>query len=422
MSDSLSTDLASLRIDRTRPFSGPSAAAQSSTETRSAEGRRRSAFRRWLAAATVAGLGVASAIYARPLLARVQRPTVHLSEVAQVGPSQASTSLTATGYVVAQRMAKVGAKVQGRILRTHAREGDHVRQGDVLFELDPTDQRNDLAAARARTDVARAKATVARATLAETERSLAREKKLAATGAVAASTAEDLDARARSLSASVAAADAETKVASADAARLTDTLRDMRVLAPIDGILTTKPLEMGEVVNNDTPLVEISDMDSLLVEADVPEARAGTVMAAAPCEIVLDAFPNERHRGEVTSVGPRLNRAKATALVKVKFVDKVPELRAEMAARVGFLREALDPDQLHAPLKTVVPKAAVVERGGQKFVFVLRGDSVRLERIALGESLGAGFVVNDGPSPGTRVVESPSPDLVDGQTVKESEK
>ncbi|WP_394839521.1 efflux RND transporter periplasmic adaptor subunit [Pendulispora rubella] len=416
--DSLSAELASLRIDRadrngvSRPTSSPSPPA----------GRaRRGLSKRWIALLAMVGVGAVSAVSARPLLARVQRPVVRATEIAQVAPSQASVELTATGYVVAQRTAKVGAKVQGRITKTNAREGDRVRQGDVLFELDPTDQRRELAAARARVDVARAKVQVARATLAETERSLAREKKLAASGAVAAATAEDMETRSTSLSAAVSAAEAEIRAASADAARIEAALHDMRVLAPIDGVLTTKPLEVGEVVTNETPLVEILDPASLLVEVDVPEGRAGAVATDAPCEVVLDAFPNDRHRGQVVMVGPRLNRAKATAMVKVKFLDTVPQLRAEMAARVGFLREALDPEKLHAAPKSVVPKSAVVERGGQKVVFALRGDAVHLERVTLGEAFGAGFVLAEGPSPGTRVAENPGPDLVDGQMVKESE-
>ncbi|WP_394850220.1 efflux RND transporter periplasmic adaptor subunit [Pendulispora brunnea] len=413
--DSLSAELASLRIDRTGPSRG------SSSPSPPVRGTQGGLSKRWIALLAVAGVGAVSAVSARPLLARVQRPVVRMTEIAQVAPSQASVELTATGYVVAQRTAKVGAKVQGRITKTNAHEGDRVHQGDVLFELDPTDQRRELAAARARVEVARAKVQVARATLAETERSLAREKKLAASGAVAVATAEDLETRSLSLSASVAAAEAEIKAASADAARIEAALHDMRVLAPIDGVLTTKPLEVGEVVTNETPLVEILDPASLLVEVDVPEGRAGAVAVEAPCEIVLDAFPNDRHRGQVVMVGPRLNRAKATALVKVKFLDPVPELRAEMAARVGFLREALDPEKLHAAPQTVVSKSAIVERGGQKFVFALRGDAVHLERVTLGEALGGRFVLAEGPSSGTRVAENPGPDLMDGQMVKESE-
>ncbi len=407
--DSLSSELASLRIDRGTP-AGPHGRTH-----------RRLGNKYWIALGAVAGLG-AAALALRPALARWRRPAVRTAELAMVAPSRASVELTATGYVVAQRTAKVGSKIPGRIAKTHAHEGDEVHQGDVLFELDPTDQRNELAAARARIEVARAKAQVARATLAETARSLAREKKLAQSGAVGASTAEDREAHAGSLSAQVAASEAEVKAASADAARLAGTLRDMRVLAPIDGILTTKPLEAGEVVDNDSPLVEILDPRSLLVEVDVPEAREGAVAEGAPCEIVLDAFPNERHRGQVVMVGPRLNRAKATAMVKVKLLDEVPALRAEMAARVEFLREALDERALHAAPVMVAPDGAVVDRGGRKFVFAVREGAVHLEPVGLGAPSGAGLVLASGPAPGTRVVVNPSSDLIDGQAVQESER
>ncbi|WP_394828920.1 efflux RND transporter periplasmic adaptor subunit [Pendulispora albinea] len=428
MSDSLSTELASLRIDRGAPASSasPSSASRgsSSSTTTSHEGRRRRTIAKVLAGTmAVVALGAAAVVSARPLLASWQRPKVRVTEIATVvGGAQAESSLTATGYVVPQRLAKVGSKVQGRIVRTLAHEGDAVHRGDVLFELDPTDLRNELVSAGARIEVARAKAHVARATVAETQRTLARERKLAATGAVGTATAEDLEMREGLLTSQVAAAEAEVKAAAAEAARIRDSLHDMRVLAPIDGVLTTKPLEVGDVVTNETTLVEIVDPASLMVEADVPEARAGTVKPGTPCELVLDAFPTERRRGQVVLVGPRLNRAKATALVKVKFVDEVPELRAEMAVRVGFLREELDPAKLREPPKTVVPQSAVATRDGQKVVFVLRQETVRLERVALGESLGVGSVLAEGPPVGTRIVDDPSPELMDGQKVKEGDK
>jgi multidrug efflux pump subunit AcrA (membrane-fusion protein) len=143
------------------------------------------------------------------------------------------------------------------------------------------------------------------------------------------------------------------------------------------------------------------------------------VKTGAPCEVVLDAWPDKRLRGTVAEVTPRLNRAKATGTVKVKFVDAAERLLPEMAARVSFLTKALEVAEMKEPPKRLVPVSALVDRAGAKHVFVVDNGKVRLVNVTLGPPLGGGFELRDGPPPGTRVVKDPPPSLVDGQSVKE---
>jgi hypothetical protein len=194
----------------------------------------------------------------------------------------------------------------------------------------------------------------------------------------------------------------------------------------MDGMAVTKPSNVGDIVgpaalssNGATSLVDLVDMRSLLVEVDVPEAKLGLVRPNGPCEIVLDALPQQRFRGEVVELAPRLNRVKATGVVKVRFVDAPEALRPEMSARVSFLQRALGDAELAGPPKVIVPAAALVDRGGAKYVWVLEGGKVRLVPISLGAPFGTGFEVQSGPPPGTRLVRDPPPTLSEGQAVTE---
>ncbi len=155
--------------------------------------------------------------------------------------------------------------------------------------------------------------------------------------------------RQSSLEAQVKAADADTVAAQAEVSALSITLGSFKVVAPIDGIAVTKPSEVGDVVSPMSVLVELVDFASLLIETDVPEARMGVVKKGGPCEIVFDAYPDKRQRGEVVEIGPRMNRAKATGLVKVKLIDEAVATRPDMAARVSFLAKALDPTEMKEP-------------------------------------------------------------------------
>lgn len=403
MSDQLSADLASLRIDR-------------SVKPR----------RTWLRVGLwVAGVGAvlwAVVTFAVPALqARFFRTEVEVTEISSVSPTQADVELTATGYVIPQTTAKVGAKVIGRISKVNLREGQTVKAGDVIFELDALDQQAAVQSAAARAAAASARIASAKASSAETQLNYDRQKKLADTGAVPKATVEDLAARLDALDAQTKAAEAEAQAAQAETRALATGLGNLRILAPIDGTAVTKPASVGDIAGpaNVGSLVELVDFNSLLVEVDVPELRLGLVKKGGPCEIVLDALAPARFRGEVAELGPRLNRSKATGLVKVKFATIPEDLRPEMSARVSFRKKPMADAELQAAAKIVVPASAVVDVAGGKAVFVVDGGKVHKTTVQLGAPLGAGFVVDVGPGPGTRVVKDPPKELADGQTIKE---
>jgi multidrug efflux pump subunit AcrA (membrane-fusion protein) len=133
----------------------------------------------------------------------------------------------------------------------------------------------------------------------------------------------------------------------------------------------------------------------------------------------LDAYPDRRWRGEVTEVSPKLNRAKASATVKVRFLDRDDTVLPEMAARISFLETALDPTKLAEPPKTIVPESALTERGGGKFVFVVDSGRARAVPVTVGKAFAGGFELVAGPAPGTKVVSQPPATLEDGQAIRE---
>jgi HlyD family secretion protein len=384
MADPLSSDLAALRIRRDeKPERG---------------GKVR------VLVLTALGLGVVAAayVYGVPQLeARLFKAEVAFTEVARLSPAQASVDLTATGYVIPERSAKVGAAVAGRITKVMVREGQSVKAGDLLFELDAGDQQTNIATAQVRVQLERA-------------------KRLAESGAQAQATADDLAARLKALDEAARAADAEAGAAAADARGLSTNLRHYAVRAPIDGRVVGKPAELGEVVTIEArQLAQLVDFGSLVIEADVPEARLAMVKQGGPAEIVLDAYPDRRNRARVAEITPRVNRSKATVVVKVAFVDAIEGVLPEMAARVAFLSKAVDEAAIKEPPKVVLPSTALADRGGAKVVFVVDNGRARMAPVTLGPAFGDGFEMKEGPAPGTRLVKNPPATLADGQTLKE---
>lgn len=409
MSDTLSSDLASLKIDR------------------EAAPRRGGPWTTVVVVLALAALGVVAYVLGMPYLeARFFKTEVNLTEIALVSPAQSQIELSSSGYVVPQVRSHIGARIPGRVVKLMVKEGQRVEAGQVLIELERADQQAAIQSSRARAATARARVVSARASLQEVRKQAERERALVANGASAQAKLEDLELRAASLAEQVKASEAEVTAADSEIEALKVNLGHMTIAAPIAGTVLNKPPELGEVLGNDfgigtttTGTIELADFNTLMVETDVPEGRLHLVRIGSPCEIVLDAYPTRRYRGEAVEIMPKVNRSKATVGVKVRFVDTADSVLPDMAARVSFLAKALGADELKEKPKTVVPAAAVVERDGNKVVFVVDNEQVQMRPVTLGAAFADGFELMQGPEPGTKVVKSPPHTLADGQRIKE---
>jgi len=405
MSDQLSQDLKSLRIAR-----------EVNPEAR---GRT---VRIVVVLLVIIGLLAAGWLFLVPYLrSRLFKTEVVGTEIAMVSPSQGSTTLSSTGNVVAQVTAKVGAQVASRITKVYVKEGSTVKAGDPIADLDVAAANTGIASAGSRVVSARARVDTARAQLDEAKVQLDRERALLDRGVGTKAAVDDLTARVRSLTESVRAAETEVRAAQTDVSARRVEASYGRVVAPIDGTIISKPAQVGEVVALTTSpvIAEMADFSSLVVETDVPEASLGKITVPSPAEIRLDAYPDRRYRGETVAIGKKVDKAKASVIVKVKFLDPMEGVLPDMSATVSFLTAPLDPAKMKERSKPVVPKQAVTKRGGRDVVFVIEEGVVREVEVQLGPELGSGYELKAGPPPGTRVVSDPSGKLESGQKVKE---
>jgi len=408
VNDQLSSDLASLRINRDAPTPP-------------------SPLRRAVVPVLVLGvLGTAGYFGWLKLEGAIMKQEVKTTEVALISPSQAEVTVTATGYVIPQRTSKVGSKLPGRLSTVLVSEGETVKEGQVLARLEDEDQRSQIVAASSKVGVASARTSTARANLAEITQQVERERALVASGAVGKANLDNLVAREAALKEGVKASEAEAHAAQADVGTFGVGLKDRIIIAPIGGRIVTKPATVGEFVGgigNVGLVAEIVDFDSLVVETDVPETRLHQIKIGGPVEIVLDAYPNRRYRGVASELGLRVNRAKATVVVKVKFTDPMENVLPEMSARVSFLSKAITDAALKEAPKRVVAEGAIVDRGNQKVVFAIESGKLHSFPVKVGGPVGASAVeLIDGPAPGTKVVAKPTADTAEGQRIKETDK
>ena len=352
--------------------------------------------------------------------------TVDVTTVSMVYPSQSVSVLNASGYIVAQRKAAVASKMTGRLTALLVEEGSIVKKGQILARMESS----DVAAAKdqvaANLDNARAMLKQARVERDNLQKENARYQKLIKDGYISQSEYDAINTRYLRSQEAVKAASAAAESAAAALTGAEANLDYTLIRAPFDGVVLTKNADVGDIV---TPLgasstskaavVTLADMGSLQVEADVSETSITRIRVGQPCDIQLDALPDKRFRGQVHAIVPTVDRAKATVLVKVRFLDLDARMLPDMSAKVSFLSRELTAGELQPRL--AVNKDALVSRDGKNITYLVQDNKVRETAISVGDRLRDMQEVETGLKPGDRVVLKPK-GLKDGSKIKVAER
>ena len=173
----------------------------------------------------------------------------------------------------------------------------------------------------------------------------------------------------------------------------------LTLLSPFDGVVEAVPVEQGRNVKVGDPLVNVADLSTVWVWADIYENELPMLRRGQRVTVTTAAYPGERFEGEVSLINPFLDEAKRTAKVRIDIPNPDRKLRPAMYVNAGLevnLGEAL-----------TIPVGAVMPTGSRSVVFVDRGAG-RLEPrlVQLGPKYGDRYEVRDGLTEGERVVAS----------------
>ncbi len=348
---------------------------------------------------------------------------VETASVTMSYPSQAYTELNATGYVVAQRKAAVATKATGRLVWLGVEEGSRVKKDEIIARLENLDVKATREQSAANLQLAKANLEQGLAELRDAETSLKRSEELLAQGFVSQASHDIAVARHDKSRANIASLQAGISAAQANLRGTDVAVEQTLIRAPFDGVVLTKAANVGDVV---TPfssaldakgaVVTMADMSTLEVEADVSESNLSKIQIGQPVEIQLDALPDVRFRGVVARTVPTVDRAKATVMTKIRFVETDVRILPEMSAKVAFLSREIS-DAERTP-RTALNAAALTTRAGRSVVFVVRDEKVAEVPVETGVQMGDLVEIRSGPQIGEKVVLRPSAKLHDGAAVK----
>lgn len=388
---------------------------------------RRNASRIVLA---VAALGIAAFI----IVSRLKPIPVVAMPIVRGG---AVDAVYATGTVEADDRVQIKAKTSGSVTEIFVKEGDHVKKGDLIARIDSPQLafelkrgKVDLNAASAQggasapqLEALKAQAAAISADLGMAQKDAARLEKLLESGAIGNAEVDRAKARVAQLSATLSANEAQQRALridlSANAARqaaqvktLESRLADTEVRAPLDGVVLTKQVELGEVVMVNQALFKVGDTSRLVIEVSIDEADVARVkepVAEAPGSTVavsLYAFPKQVFPGKIVEILPDANRERKSFLAKVKLDEPPSGLRSGMSGEVNVI---------------VGQKAGVIlapsEAEADGFVWVVDGGRAKKQAIKAGIRDLLRIEVTEGLAEGALVVVQGQDKLQDGARV-----
>ncbi|HEX4460382.1 MAG TPA: efflux RND transporter periplasmic adaptor subunit, partial [Polyangia bacterium] len=263
-----------------------------------------------------------------------------------------------TGKVQPREKVEVKSKVSGQVARVLVDAGDRVKKGQLLLQLDPVDYERNVAKSEA--DVAAAQNALEFAEL-QLQR---REKGLADRGV----TQMDVDTAKSDVKGKKVAL--QTTQVAFNAA--SDQLHYTRITAPMDGTVTERGIQPGEVVTpgvqatfEGKALLTVSDLSTLLVKADLNQIDVAKVRMGQKVSVTLDALPGKTYEAAITKIAP------ASITPKDKTVDVFP-VEATLAKADTAIKPGMTADvRIHIEKREHVlalPIEAVVKESGKQYV------------------------------------------------------
>jgi multidrug efflux pump subunit AcrA (membrane-fusion protein) len=368
-------------------------------------------------------------------------PTVQGVKVETVKASPIEDFYEAVGTVRSKTSSVLSSRVMGNVIAVHVREGDRVRAGQLLVEVDSRDTQAQLGKAQAGLreaenaldEVERAiRAADSAKSAAEANKALAtstfnRYQALRERQSVSAQEFDEVQAkykaataeadRANEMRASLVAkknqALARIDQAKADVATAQVYVGYARVTSPINGIVTAKQADVGVLAAPGVPLITVEDDARYRLEAAVEESQIGKIHQGDSTQVKIDALAEQVLVGRVAEIVPASDPASRSYTVKIDLpTEATVPFRSGLFGKARFL--------IGQKQAVTIPRQAVVERGQLVGVYVVDQSGIaRLRLIKTGKHYGDQVEVLSGLNDGERIAVENVAAVSDGVRIRE---
>ena len=267
-------------------------------------------------------------------------------EVGRVEAMRLEDDTQAVGTVRSRQGVMLRPEVSGRIAKLSFSDGQRVRRSQLLVQLDDSLQRAQLQQAEAQASIART--------------NLQRNQDLLAQNFISKSAVDQSGSN-------LEVAEAQVALAKAQLAR-------MQIVAPFDGVVGLRMVNVGDYVKDGADLVNIEDLSSVWVDFRLPERFIARLKPGQGVQVTLDALPGRKYTGRIEALDSQLDANGRSVLVRAKLANAGGELRAGMYARSRVVFDVREN-------ALVVPEEALVPLGDKQYIFkVVDEDGKKLAR------------------------------------------
>jgi membrane fusion protein (multidrug efflux system) len=322
-------------------------------------------------------------------------------EVTEVVPSKVSYTVSAVGTLKTIEDVILSAKRSGIIKEILVKEGDRIKKGQVLVQLDDVDAR--LQVERAEAMVVQAEASL------ETDRTtLVRYQKLWETKVIPQQTYDDLTFKVKLDESRLALARTELDMAK-------QYLLDHQIVSPIEGVVDLKIAALGEHVNVAPKdlILKVVQMNPLELEFYVPENLFGGIYIGSKIQFTLKAFAEEKFFAVLRYISPTVDPA--TRNVKMKALVQNPNYRL----KPGFFAEVTLQTGGN-PAALIIPESALFSQEGKFYTYAVQDGIAIRKEVETGVRFEGKVEILKGIQIGERVVTAGHEQLSDGMRVRVS--
>jgi len=375
---------------------------------------------------------------------RSKRAKIPRVTVAKVERQDIVSKVTANGKIQAEKKVELSALVMGQIVNLAVREGDRVKKGDFLLQIDKNQAVAGEAGSAAALQASLADRDSAKATMEQARRDYERARKNFEAKILSEADFQKARSTLDTASATYQATQNRIDQSRANLNGSRDTLSKTTVRAPLDGMITALPIKQGEVTvigtmnNAGTQLMTVSDMATVEAVMMVDETDVPNVKIGQKAVINVDAYPNHPFDGLVTEVGsspilpndPDLQGLTTTSdainfKVRIKVIQPPDTIRPGFSVTADIIT-GTKPSVLTIPLAAVIvrdsPKGDKTASGKIKTeegVYVFEKEKVRFVSVKTGLSGELSIEVTNGLAAGQQIVTGPFKAL---RTIKDGDK
>lgn len=316
----------------------------------------------------------------------------------------------AVGTLQAAETSQLAAQMMGNIVEIRVHEGERVQRGQVLAVIDDAQPRAALDRAAAADLAAQQEISASESDHSLAEATFKRYQTLYDRKSVSPQEFDEIKARYQAAQARREMARAGQAQAKAAVLQARTALTYAHIVAPFDGLVTEKKVDVGTLASPGMPILTVEDLRRYRLEATVNESDLRYVRQGQQASVLIDALGDRELKGKVVEIVPAADPASRSFLVKVELPSD-PALRSGLFGRAQFARGA------RAAL--LVPRTAVVERGQLQGIYVLDQNRIAgLRYITLGHPTAQQVEVLAGLQPGEMLVGDPGNRELSGKKVE----